>query len=308
MTIRRHISKDGTRRTGFTIIEMIIVMAIVLVLAGLVLPGVNSMWAERRIADTQTLVQGMLQTSRSRAMRAGGTESGLFFFLDDSGTQRIVSIEKDTTHSGEVAWESVFLVNGKRQYKLPRPMRVVPRYVVDTGTNPLLVFGDEEIVNEQFATLGSNVDNAQRHRNFFTMLFTSEGQLVVRRDILLWDVDSNPVGSSRRGTGDFTGLPVPAADPPAVTSYFAQDNTPTTNEDDPDTGGTAVLPHMIFDKDAGDVAMNFPTVDGLLAYDNDAFSELETAAAKRTYLLESAQPFYVNRYTGAVVRGPVGEN
>ena len=28
---------------------------------------------------------------------------------------------------------------------------------------------------------------------------------------------------------------------------------------------------------------------------------------KRDYLLKNAQPFYINRWTGAVIRGPIGE-
>jgi len=286
---------------------MLVVMSIVLVLAGLLLPGINSMWAERRIAETQTLVQGMLQTARSRAMRAGGTESGLFFFLDDSDAQRIVSIEKDKAHSGEVAWENVFLVTGERQYKLSRPMRVVPRYIVDVGTDAKLMFGDEEIMNEDFTQLGANINNAQRHRNYFTMVFTAEGQLVVRRDVLLLDKDADPLGSSRHGFGDITGLPVSPDNPATLTSFFNQDDEHETTKDDPVTFTPAKLPNLIIGTLAENVAINFPTVDGLLAYDDSAFSELDTAAAKREYLLESAQPFYVNRYTGAVVRGPIGE-
>ena len=68
-----------------------------------------------------------------------------------------------------------------------------------------------------------------------------------------------------------------------------------------------MLPFLIFDELAGEVAINFPSVDGLLVYDNSVFRSLDLAEDKRDYLLESAQPFYVNRYTGAIIRGPRGE-
>jgi hypothetical protein len=44
-----------------------------------------------------------------------------------------------------------------------------------------------------------------------------------------------------------------------------------------------------------------------LVYDESLFAAAGTSEQKRQYLLDAAQPFYVHRLTGAVVRGPVGE-
>ena len=318
MTIRRHkrarVSHSVNRpRAGFTLVEMVVVMAIVLVLAGLVLPAASSMWEERKLSSSHTLIQGMLQTGRSRAMRAGGVESGLFFFVDRRGVQRIVSIQQDSQHSGDIAWENVFRVTGDRLYSLPAPMRVVPRYVVDTNRAPQLIFSEDELANNDFENLAEGTNNAQRHRNFFTMVFSSEGQLLVRRDVLLLDQD-NDRGSESPERGDITGLKVGinwvagAADgQPFITTYFAQDDTITNNNFIP-PGGTQMLPFLIFDEEKGNVAINFPSVDGLLTYNDALFNDFELAEQKRAYLLESAQPFYINRYTGAIIRGPLGEN
>jgi len=313
MTTDRHISGISTaRRRGrlaFTLIEMIVVMTIVLILAGLILPAASSMWDQRKMADTETLVQGMLQTARSRAMRAGGVESGLFFFLDDSGVQRVVSIQHDTVNSGEIAWENVFRVTGDRMYKLPAPMRVVPRYVLETALEELLMFNDTELANEVFETRGTNINNAQRHRSFFTMIFSGEGQLLVRRDCLLLDEDGDvDAGPGRPPRGDVTGLLVGynhTAKVGTIDSFFEQDDTIEDTKKDAD-GIPTLLPFLVQDEDAGEVAINFPSVDGLLAYDDAVFRSLETAADKRAFLTDTAQPFYVNRYTGAIIRGPVG--
>lgn len=303
------------RERGFTLVELVVVMAIVLVLAGLVLPGVSSMWEERKISSSRTIIQGMLQTARARAMRAGAVESGLFFYLDSGGVQRVASIEQDETHSGEIAWENVFRITRDRLYSLPAPMRAVPRYVVDS--NPAvkhLVFDEDELAREyrDFETLGAKTDNAQRHRNFFTMVFSSEGQLRVRRDVLILDMD-NDGGSENPPRGDISGLKVGYdwSAPPGVAivaSFFEQDNTIVPTKATPPLPGAVMLPFLIFDELVGNVAINFPSVDGLLVYDDSVFRSIDLAADKYQYLLDSALPFYVNRYTGAIVRGPLGEN
>ena len=55
------------------------------------------------------------------------------------------------------------------------------------------------------------------------------------------------------------------------------------------------------------VAISFPSVDGLLVYDDSLFNEFDVDRDKRDFLLRTSQPMYVNRLTGSVVRGPVGE-
>ncbi|MCH9001655.1 MAG: prepilin-type N-terminal cleavage/methylation domain-containing protein [Planctomycetes bacterium] len=303
------------RERGFTLIELVVVMAIVLVLAGLVLPAASSMWEQRKLASAHTIIQGMLQTARSRAMRAGAVESGLFFFLGRDGVQRIASIQQDAVHSGDIAWENVFRITQDRLYTLPAPMRAVPRYVVDTNPVPQLVFSEEELARkyDDFENLDAATNNAQRHRNFFTMVFSSEGQLLVRRDVLILDEDKDGKGV-KPVRGDISGLKVgydwnAGPDGEAiVASFFAQNDTIVPTKPTPPATGAAKLPFLIFDELAGDVAINFPSVDGLLVYDNSIFRSLDLAADKRNYLLESAQPFYVNRYTGAIIRGPLGEN
>ena len=265
-TIRRHEKVRTSRlvggaRAGFTLIEMVVVMGIVLVLAGLVLPAASSMWEERKLASSHTIIQGMLQTGRSRAMRAGGVETGLFFFVDRRGVQRIVSIQQDSEHSGDIAWENVFRVTGDRNYTVPAPMRVVPRYVVDTDRAEHLIFTADELANNDFEVLAENTNNAQRHRNFFTMVFSSEGQLLVRRDVLILDQD-NDRGGENPELGDITGLSVGINWVPGVeggqafiTTYFANDAKDTIkNNNFIPPGGTQMLPFLIFDEQAGDVA------------------------------------------------------
>jgi len=192
-------------------------------------------------------------------------------------------------------------------------MRVVPRYAVEDPNDPkwtgvdsakvkAATFSDQELANNDFTTLPTGGDQAQRHRNFFSMIYSSGGQLRVWRDVLIHD----SVGDWKNNpNGDVTGLIVGGAGtPPAqVSKYYDQANV--AQNIDPKV--VEKIDSLVTDAGNRDVAFNFPSVDGLLVYDESLFSNAGTAEQKREYLLNAAQPFYVHRLTGAVVRGPVGE-
>jgi hypothetical protein len=271
------------------------------------------MWEERKLAAAQTTIRGMLMTARSRAVQASGLESGLYFYVDQAGTQYIVPIEQDAEHSGDVAWENVFEVTDGRIYTLPTPLRVVPRYLVEEDGPDVEIFSDEELANDDVFNPPHEGNHAQRHRNFFTMVFSGDGQLLVRRDVLIQDRDED-----ENNEGDITGWPVGYDyddDEPTVDKYYAQDDTEAEicPEDRGavclnDEGAPKRIPHLIAEEGESEIALNFPSVDGLLVYDDSLFKSLGDVTQKREYLLEAAQPFYVNRYTGAIIRGPIGEN
>ena len=63
----------------------------------------------------------------------------------------------------------------------------MPRYVVDSDDafEPYDLFSAEELANNsfEFPTVVRAPNQAQRHRNFFTMIYSSDGQLLNRRDV-----------------------------------------------------------------------------------------------------------------------------
>lgn len=318
---------------AFTLVEMVIVVAIIILLAGLVLPAASQMWRERKLADAQNMVSGMLMVARAEALEGNAGDSGLFFYVDGQDVQRVVAITQNPNPPDEVPppptadkeavdeyndrqtwrsnskWRDVFTVSKDRSYALPAPMRVVPRYAVcenqQTGpTCPGYVsnyqfFSEEELANNDFLAPPTDTDIAQRHRNFFSMVYSPDGELRVQRDVLIRDMDADCKENPEAG-GDITGLRVGAVGCLAdVTLYYNR----TTNQPEPLAApGVGWLV-----TDSGDKAIVFPSVDGLLVYDESLFREAGDAKDKRKFLMESGQPFYIQRLTGAVVRGPVGE-
>ena len=298
---------------AFTLVEMVIVVAVILLVLGIVLPAASTLWKQRRVSEAQDAISGLLMTARAKAMENDFGDSGLFFYLDDAGVQRIAAINQDAKKAANPdtreAWANVFNVLPERTYTLPVPMRVVPRYAVENKTtNPNAkdyeLFSEDgvELANNDFTTLPGGADQAQRHRNFFTMIYSSGGQLRVRRDVLIRDADAD---ADENPGGDVTGLGVGGAGtPPApVSKYYDQENV----SKDIDPKGVEKIDSLVTDAGNLDVAINFPSVDGLLVYDESLFAAAGDAEQKRKYLIDDSQPFYVHRLTGAVVRGPVGE-
>lgn len=296
---------------AFTLIELAVVVAIIITIVTMILPSATAMLENRKLVDAENVLRGLLSTARSQARRTSGLESGLFFYVSRDNVQHIVAIEQDVANGGRIAWQDVFRVNANRSYAFSAPIRAVPRYVVTpTGTHTddkAYTFSVSELANNVKIEepTPSGLNQAQRHRNFFTMIYSKQGQLLIRRDALILDEDRD-----LSGFGDVTGLLISydkIGDKPVVDKRFTQQDQ--IADIDPSGNPLEKLPFLITDIDG--IAINFPSVDGLLIYDDSAFRELtidpSLAASARDFLLRTGKPFYVNRWTGAVVRGPLQE-
>ena len=293
-------------RAGFTLVEMVIVVAIVVILVSLVAPAASTLWANRKLADVQNTIRGLLMTTRAKAMETVAVDRGLFFFIDEHNVQRIVPIVQDPDQMDDLAWQNIFKVTTDQTHALPAPIRVVPRYIVEDPDNPNLeewqTFEDQELEYDGYSDPPTDGNKAQLHRNYFTIVFSTDGQLVRDQDVLIYDEDAD-----EDEIGDRTGLRVsPDIKTSSTRDYYGRDDTPLPI--DP-TGSARVFENLVIDyEEPEQPAVNFPPVDGLLVYDDSLFSGLSTAAQKREYLLKKGQPMYINRLTGGVIRGPTGEN
>ena len=313
--------------TAFTLVELVIVIAVIIVLTAVILPSVTELWAERKLADAENTLAGSLMTARRNALLADRGESGLLFVVDPDGVQTIYPIEHQNQKNPNTQTEYVlasrhrFVILDKQALTLPSPIRVVPRYAVLPGTgndeDNWLRFSAEELADNEFPVPdmigpdsdGDKFQEGQRHRNFFTIVFSNDGQLIVRRDVLIVDADADD-----DGFGDQTGLRV--GNPK---KYGPQQSEGVGTDIDPENG-EPLIDDLIVDGDNTNnvgpqsqrAAVNFPSVDGLLVYDDSVFNRLgsgdDVVDIKRDYLLRTAKPLYINRRTGRIIRGPLGEN
>jgi len=320
---------------AFTLIEMTVVIAIIILLVGLVVPAATQMWRDRKIADAQNIITGMLMTARARAIQSGGAETGLFFFVDEQGVQRVAPISqnpndpnagdptqpRNTIWQGDPQWYNVFTVIRDRTFTMPAPMRALPLYAVCADTDSAGIcstlasyqrFSDGELTNNDLANVtiaSGTVDIAQAHRNFFTLIFAPNGELVVGREVIVRDVDDEADADSTTedGKGVVTQGRVKRLNAPGTQYYGYSTSSPV----DLNGAGSTAFPNWLMTDTAG-VAMNFPSVDGLLVYDDSLFNEagdvpIDGLHPKRKFLRDYGLPFYINRLTGAVMRGPTGE-
>lgn len=318
---RRESASCRARRSGFTLVEMVITVGIVLIILGIALPSVNTMWAQHRENDANNGISGMLMSTRAKAIQSDRGEVGMFFYLDAKGVQQIAlitrepRIETDPAASPPIsapswrtdpAWRDVFTVAEDGGRALIAPMRAVPRYAVEPNdtAGSSTTFSPIELGNEDFDNaLALMLDSARRHRNYFTVIFSESGELDVGRDVLIRDLDSDGDNA-----GDITGLTVSdtAAD------YYRKNNSTDPLDlvadwvsEDPGANGPRV--DVIVGADDPNIAVNFPSVDGLMVYDDSALQSGGDELDKRQTLLETARPYYIHRLSGAVIRGPVGE-
>ncbi|NOX57633.1 MAG: prepilin-type N-terminal cleavage/methylation domain-containing protein [Planctomycetes bacterium] len=301
------------RFQSFTLIELIVVISIIGILTALVVPGAAGLWSQRNEAASANMIRGLLQSVRTQAIRFG--ERGLFFYVDRDGVQRIAFIESDPSRGGttprdqfdcsaasqplncvtEAGAVNRFHVMNNKVYTVPTPFRIAPSWALTPVSPPGPVpfplnpssssAWPQQLQNQRFPIDTRGPDTPQYHRNFFTIVFDSAGQLIVGRPMLIHDTDADD-----NGIGDRSRLGVFD-----VVRWW--DNAGVRQ----DVDGRLFDIVMLDDTHAA----NFTSVDGLVVYDD---SEVEGLAGGsiQSVMLSDGQSLYVSRYTGEVIFGPKG--
>lgn len=312
--------------SAFTLVELLVSIVIIVLILAAVVPSVESMWDQRKLSETETILRGAMLAARQRA--AEGVESGLLFFVDAEGVQRVYSIERQDeppaarTRYGvapvndavrvDVLSANRFRISDGKALSLPPPIRVAPRYAVLADEPPRnddpVRFSDEELANNDFLTdNGGAIGPTQRHRNFFSIVFSREGQLIVGRDVVVYDEDrESQQGGPGQNVGDATSLPVSRTE----SRFLSDDGNGGFKPLYPLPFAPApTLVHLItVQRNNEAVAANFKSVDGVLVYDDELFGRTGPITERRPFLTDTGRPYYVGRVTGDIVRGPLAEN
>ncbi|HEY3242392.1 MAG TPA: prepilin-type N-terminal cleavage/methylation domain-containing protein [Phycisphaerae bacterium] len=313
-------------RRAFTLVELLVVVIVITVLLGIILPALSRMWQQRNVAATETSVRGLLATARANALHRG--ERGLFFFVDGN-VQKAAMIAFQPLKlpvagapqpDDDPAGTPVQIVRDRFRVvgpiiTLPRPMRVCPRNVVDDNDNnpmtepppasDLAMWNKDELGNDNYLVPAAmNPVQPQWHRNFFTIIFDRDGQIVPRRSVLIQDIDAAiPPATTGDGKGDRTGLKTATGVPKywrlETIGAMAGQLIPSDFVPPP-----AALNDLLVDPTSK--ALNFVSADGLLVYDEDVYREQPTGVDKRKYLLDNGQPYFVSRF-GEIVQGQRGK-
>lgn len=93
----RHASSLTRRDRGFSVIELLIVVAIVIVMAALAIPNIGRYIRNYKIKGAAQLVAGELHAARSRAVMSN-TNSGVSFWVVDQESYRFIQEDLETTN------------------------------------------------------------------------------------------------------------------------------------------------------------------------------------------------------------------
>lgn len=316
MNTREHAKTAYSRRSNaFTLVELVVVLGIISVLAVISLPNINRMVTDTRRADAENRLQGLLRSARMRALHR--QEGGLFFYIEGDAQKiafiqaeplnLIKPVDEDTApdwgddgalHGGDdvVEKDTVdrFRVLTDTVYELPPPFRAVPRNIPFDEDGADFTWDDDELANNDHRKRPTNGSpGIENHRNFFTIIFSPDGTIQVGRPVLIHDHSINS------DFGGITGLPV----------AFAEDYQDVTTLSFKSFKPGHPLPKMVVNE-SDDKALTFPSVDGVLVYDDALFRDHadDDVVTMRQFLIRHSRPLYISRQTGAIVRGPRGED
>jgi len=168
-----------TKKTGFSLTELIVTMSVVVVLAGIGLPAVkqviNAFESASRVQDA---VSAAMANARARAL-AQGIYTGIRFQRTARGDQYMVFIEQDDT--GSAPADGFRPVIGKNPIRLPRRGMIMDMNL-RTATGDPADSSYVPIDSDGLINMPEKVTDAST----FCVIFSPAGKLVMH-DVRIWE-------------------------------------------------------------------------------------------------------------------------
>ena len=219
---------------SFTLVEMVVVIAIIIIILTMVLPAFSTMWREAQVNSSNHKIEGLLRVARGRSLTLHHTAYGVLFYVDPTYNHQVaVFIDALTYVASDEVWPDVidrFVVDTKNPYLFTMDdfVRVAPFSVA-------LGWENDDLLNDDY--------RAGKQRNFFAIIF-QQGERAHSFPFILYDVDKD-----EDGLGDTLRLPVG------------------------DTVGEFGGPVRDIVIDNNDERVVLPTEWGFLIYDDSVFKE-----------------------------------
>jgi prepilin-type N-terminal cleavage/methylation domain-containing protein len=262
----RILEMDGKKRqSGFTLIEMLVVVSIVAVLAALVLPNTMGIVRSHRAAATKNLIKNALAQAKAHAAVTQKYAGVRFQFTKDdwqNNRQYLVLIENEPGST----YERYVAIRNAKAAALPVGMGVISQ--VASGSAGILDdLGEDSVMGE----------------TTFSIIFSPTGQLVTKNVCLRpkdeVDEDGNLIEDSIVNTSvnvdDGIGL--------LYRDAYGGSGTEWRREE------LSVLGLYIFDAD------KLMSIDGLSMTP-------PARAEERAIYIQSLEPVLINIYTGAIIK------
>ena len=252
------------RQSGFTLIEIMVVVGIVMLLAIATVPNMAGMIRSHRISAAKNLVRAALTQAQGHAAK-NQKYAGVRFQFDrdgwELGRQYVVLIESEN----EPSYTDRFIaVRNAKPVTLPRGIGLL--------SNNLDINGDSFVDNND---LDTNV--RLLNATTFSILFSPTGQLLTKT-----------VNLRRKHDYDSSGNPI--EDRIIHYANMVNNGYSLLYCDDEYNGGTLVTPWCV----------NESSATGLYIYETDAMSELEFDNRYDGYV-STLEPTIINMYTGTII-------
>jgi len=208
------------RQSGFTLIEMLVVVGIMAIMMALVVPNTGGLIQSHRMSSAQNLVRSALAQAQAYAA-AHQKYAGIRFQRDRKGTQYLVLIEK----MDKIDPDDYVAVPNAKPVPLPTGIfalsGVVDIYDGGSGSsNPNQLMASRNVYLQDYDERAGNGRACLENATTFGLVFSPSGQLVVK------SVEVVPRGNTDRifGTYNATGYPVSNLN----RRLLSHDNRPTS--------------------------------------------------------------------------------
>ncbi len=178
------VSKSHPRKS-FTLVEMVVVIAIIIILSTLVLPAFVTMWNDAQVRGSYHKIENLLRVARARSLSLHHIAYGVLFYVDPIYNHQVAVYIDALTYpiAPDEVWPDVinrFRVDTESIY-----LFVMDDFVRMAPFSVAFGWENEDLLNDDY--------RSGKQRNFFAIIF-QRGRRALLDPFILYDEDENKDG------------------------------------------------------------------------------------------------------------------